>query len=741
MGDLIYKVSNDSTSKLLSFRSLMETPLESLICKFSPKQSGTGNATPTNPRTIVGRNSITIHRCGINLLKCTGHANGTSQGVKRTFHLNENNEVDELTLAGTTTSANAFYNFNYVANQIHVFNGKFAMYGYSNQANLIISGGKTYYTTTNKKYNTISADWNIWNINTSGQTQAWVRMQIVPYVKGTVVDTKLYPMMCLPQDKGCEFEPYYEQDIIYNLNDTYYGGFVDVVQGIILQDWYELNPLTLSDPVIDNETTNNITFHYSNLPYDMMSSTLISNHFNINETNSDTSGYMYGSGTELYLTISKELIGDNTVSAFKTWLNNNPTQICYQMYTPIGNSNEGITVNAWQGRNNMWTDDLDELQTSYKLYESTFIQKAKQRALTSVPHTTTILSGNTEYSSDVAHFTTTTEKTIRLLQVALTPIQEGSGEPSPSNIRTITGHSSFVVRAHGKNFLRRAYYHEGTNPRTINQVVFTVNNDGSVTADGTASSVATYYFSSRTSNTWIMPLGQFTLNGRPSQPKNNSNLRIGWNHGSVSATQGNDVGAGTTVNITDGFGPLGSWASVGTNQTASNYTFYPMLRLNCDNSDYEPYTGQTFNVNLTNIAGTVYGGTVDIISGVIKVKYILETLTWGSNYILQTTFTNNELRRFSLTNNTVNDSSISLYPSLCNIAPFSYDTITDSIHQFVKGNKAYICLPKTTSSDTSIQICYKLQTPIIYNLTPNVLVTQQGINNIWSTDGSLTIKY
>ena len=238
-----------------------------------------------------------------------------------------------------------------------------------------------------------------------------------------------------------------------------------------------------------------------------------------------------------------------------------------------------------------------------------------------------------------------------------------------------------------------------------------------------------------------MPLGQFTLNGRPSQPKNNSNLRIGWNHGSVSATQGNDVGAGTTVNITDGFGPLGSWASVGTNQTASNYTFYPMLRLNCDNSDYEPYTGQTFNINLTNIAGTVYGGTVDIISGVIKVKYVLETLVWGSNYVLQTTFTNNELRRFSLTNNTVNDSNISLYPSLCNIAPFAYDTITDSIHQFVKGNKAYICLPKTTSSDTSIQICYKLQTPIIYNLTSNVLTTQQGINNIWSTDGSLTIKY
>ena len=98
-------------------------------------------------------------------------------------------------------------------------------------------------------------------------------------------------------------------------------------------------------------------------------------------------------------------------------------------------------------------------------------------------------------------------------------------------------------------------------------------------------------------------------------------------------------------------------------------------------------------------------------------------------------------RKFSLTNNTVNDSNISLYPSLCNIAPFAYDTITDSIHQFVKGNKAYICLPKTTSSDTSIQICYKLQTPIIYNLTSNVLTTQQGINNIWSTDGSLTIKY
>ena len=739
MGQLIYTAHNDSTSKLLSFRSLMETPIQSLNVYFTPQQAGSGNASPTNARAITGRNSILVHKCGINLLKCTGRANGTSQGIKRTFHLNSDDEVDEITLSGTTSQANAFYNLNYVADKINVFKGNFALYGYSNQANLICAGNKTYYTLTNTRYDSIDAGWNIWYTNRDGETQAWIRMQIVPYVKGTVVDTKVYPMMCLPQDAGCQFQPYKGEDITVTLDNTYYGGIMDVVSGIFIQTWYSLNPLDLTWTK-DSETTNNVVFCCSDLLYPMIPSTLISNHFNINETTADTQGYMTGNDYQLYLTISKSTIGGNTVEDFQTWLTNNSTLICYQLATPIVHQLEGTPLMARQGRNNIWTETLDEIDASYKLYESTFIQKSKYRAIASVPNVTTIISGNTQYSTQVAHFTTTSAKTIRLLQVNLTPIQEGANDPSPTNIRNITGRSSLTVRAHGKNFLRRPYYHQGTNPRTINQVVFTVNSDGTVTASGTASSSANYYFSSRTNEKWAVPLGQYVLNGRPTNPTNNSNIRIGWNHGSVSSTQGNDVGSGVNVNVTDGFGPFGSWITVASAQQVTDYTFYPMLRLASDDNTYEGFSGTIIDLNLANTAGTLYGGTIDIISGVIKVEYVLETLTWGGNYASTKTFTDNQIRVFPLTYETAYN-SISSYPSICNIAPFSYDVITDSIHQFVQNNKAYICLPKTTSSDTSIQICYKLQNPIVYNLTPQALTTQQGINNIWSTDGSVIVKY
>ncbi len=40
-----------------------------------------------------------------------------------------------------------------------------------------------------------------------------------------------------------------------------------------------------------------------------------------------------------------------------------------------------------------------------------------------------------------------------------------------------------------------------------------------------------------------------------------------------------------------------------------------------------------------------------------------------------------------------------------------------------------------------IQVCYKLATPIVYDLTPTEVTTLLGTNNVWADCGDSTIKY
>ena len=91
-------------------------------------------------------------------------------------------------------------------------------------------------------------------------------------------------------------------------------------------------------------------------------------------------------------------------------------------------------------------------------------------------------------------------------------------------------------------------------------------------------------------------------------------------------------------------------------------------------------------------AGTVYGGTVDIISGVLTVDR-------------------------------------------ANIPSYNGETITEpwlsSMDEYTPG----------ATPTTGAQVVYKLDTPLTYQLTPQEVDTLMGANNVWSDSGDVTVIY
>ena len=59
----------------------------------------------------------------------------------------------------------------------------------------------------------------------------------------------------------------------------------------------------------------------------------------------------------------------------------------------------------------------------------------------------------TNLSVDIVNFSTSLEKSLQNLKVYFNPIQEGEGDPSPDNVRPITGWTGINLYHSGKNLV------------------------------------------------------------------------------------------------------------------------------------------------------------------------------------------------------------------------------------------------------------------------------------------------
>lgn len=151
-----------------------------------------------------------------------------------------------------------------------------------------------------------------------------------------------------------------------------------------------------------------------------------------------------------------------------------------------------------------------------------------------------------------------------------------------------------IANRGGKNLLPNT----GTST-TINGVTFTVNADGSVTVNGTATATADYYGMAQVS----LGSGTFALSGCP-EGGSEQTYFLGVRVNNSWSASGKDYGDGKTVT-----GEITRWAiTIRSGYTADNLTFYPMLRdASIQDDTYVPYgmSNAELTEELTLKVGTV----------------------------------------------------------------------------------------------------------------------------------------
>ena len=280
---------------------------------------------------------------------------------------------------------------------------------------------------------------------------------------------------------------------------------------------------------------------------------------------------------------------------------------------------------------------------------------------------------------------------VESLKCYIEPVQSGSGTPSPSNVRAISGWTGVNVTAEGKNLLKMR-----TTKATAYGITIEPDGNGYVNISGTSGSNSYTHDLVDMPNAELSALfakgGTFTLSLNKGT-YNGTTLNVSVTYKETETGSTKYVMPNTPATVPAGSIFLRAPLWVPANTTPQQLTGFALqLERNDAVTEFEPYTARTLSVTFPTSAGTVYGGYVDVVKGELVVT----------------------------------DGYISSY---------SGQSLPST---WISDRDAYTA---GTSPTTGAQVVYKLATPTTYTITPQQLNTLLGNNSIYCDTGNTEISY
>ena len=361
-------------------------------------------------------------------------------------------------------------------------------------------------------------------------------------------------------------------------------------------------------------------------------------------------------------------------------------------------------------------------------YDSINLLEQRHKILLNTPHLKTI-------QDNIATFNTDIKFPLKECKIYFTPKQEGSGDPSPQNVRPISGWNEINIYHTGKNFFPIESGIRGGNANILlkaNQIY-----TGSVKAPLTPYIRLTYINDTLSPYIWLNP-----ING--SERSYNS------------------------------FQPILDTKKVGFFLGGQMVQEMMIEKGNVIPKNFESYQSQT-PINIP-FSQPIYGGYVDLIKGEIVSEYCTFVLDGVNNYITRTpqitkygmaiaysAFADNMYKGLENLPKG-NTSLISQIKSNKYVIPINNNggaASQQGIYFSGSNNNLYLRvavsadkIPDTSTQanirsginawlqENPIQITYKMAEPIIYSLTPQNIIPFKGINNIFSdANGNIKIKF
>ena len=305
------------------------------------------------------------------------------------------------------------------------------------------------------------------------------------------------------------------------------------------------------------------------------------------------------------------------------------------------------------------------------------------------------------------------------------PMQEGSGTPSPENIRPIKGRDSVKVERCGENLLNIKQFNKNTNKGITYEYV----PDGGIHVSGTAlASVDSPIFP-----VWFLPPGKyFGLDFGPGisasivVQRNGKNL---W----LNAKGAFEILAGDVTKY---------WYAIVSADTTVDKTVYPYIVPGTTApTTYTPYNGST---NTLTLPETVYGGEVDAVTGDGKETWQVKSLDGTEGWAIRDTY----VGVYNLLSPT--DSGKAICTHFDVRINYSGDCIIISDSGTVYLGRALsdkytvdtwcAYLAAQHEAGTPVQICYKLATPTSFTATgAQPLSALAGANTVLTDADSVTV--
>ena len=308
------------------------------------------------------------------------------------------------------------------------------------------------------------------------------------------------------------------------------------------------------------------------------------------------------------------------------------------------------------------------------------------------------------------------------LIVNIEPTQSGSGDPSPENIRPITGWTGANVMRTGKNLFSGFVMGKNINANTGAEQT----NANTALSDYIRVTIRTeandsYFLSGLGGETCLVAAynAQKQFLGRTgNNPAETYTLRKN------SFTSGTPSGSGDVA-----FVRVQSYKYDGIE------TAHVQLESGSTATAYEPF-GDTYSISFGS-AGTVYGGTLDVTRGLLTVTHMIEKVadrTWSKLSSGSDTFYSaGSLKKIGWSNVFCDRHPITGTGIICTGSNSTYgvyfrQTPYNSVEEFFDAEK-----------DTTY--CYERRIPITYQLTPQEVRTLLGINNLWADCGDVEATY
>ena len=393
--------------------------------------------------------------------------------------------------------------------------------------------------------------------------------------------------------------------------------------------------------------------------------------------------------------------------------------------------NEDIVANAWQAgktyvKNKSYVIHEHRLyvcnvtHTSVEPFDAT-----KWTEITVIGAIDNALDMTDTASGAIATFESEYALPLRDCTIAINAVQE-SGTPTPSSPKAISGFTGANIKVAG-NLLNGNKYQLGEKVVLLGELA------------------------SNTYSTYLVK-GTYTLSfKRPT----NLNFRVDITDSNATQTNIVPVGLSTSATFTitkSGYYKFGTWIS--TSMLTTDITDI-MLTGGSEVQPYTPYTTPTTTaITWQTEAGTVYGGSLDVTSGVLTVThgYIdMGSLIWntvgmgGGRTGFKSTISDIELAPAATV---VFNGKCECYASLngndvylgnTGIATWGANTHDIAVYD---PDRESLSGADFKTAVTGSDLVYNLQTPETYQLTPTQISAIVGTNNVFTdTNGDTTLEY